>query len=353
MKIMVITGSRSDWSPLEMVAKQLEFSNEVHVVSLWTHLDIPDNVIARAQQSCFVGQHVVSSIASIKPDLAMVLGDRWEVLAASTACYLCETPIAHLSGGDTTPYSADEKMRDAISMLASIHFPTNHRAAQRLIAKLPFDRERIFNVGSPAIDRLLTRPRVPREAILRTYDIKGAQVIVLIAVHPNTGAGVGGPDEIGEIIAACEAFEKGYPGGVTYFVMSPNGDGGHSELRDRLKRFADERLGSRFFDNLPPDQYISILSNCDMMIGNSSSGVFEAPALGIPSIIVGYRQSGRPLTAWRYPEVDRDKIRAAMLSAFQYDRKKTRPTVFGDGTACQKIEAILDTIDPKKLLRSP
>lgn len=343
--ILAITGSRADFAAIHPVAEALRGheQNQVTETSLWNYLNIPDERASQAQQAGYIIHHINGAISASDPEIAILCGDRWEVLAAATACYMRSIPIAHLSGGDRTPFSADDKMRNAISMLASLHFPTYQGAAQELRTILGIDPGRIYSFGAPATDRIIAREVVSREAAFAPTMLEPNTVNVLVAIHPDTGPA---PrlDVCGEVLAACDHLAADLEERVSFYLVSPNGDYGKSTISAKLNNFVGQRINARMLPPLTPEQYIDLLDHCDFMVGNSSSGVYEAPVLGVPSIIVGPRQIGRPKVAFGYAAADRKIIFTAMSTALSAGRVQPT-TIFGKGDASQRIAAVIDRFD--------
>lgn len=362
MRVLIITGSRADWSGLGEVAVALREAGQDVKFCIGGHWKTPDaHTALEAAGFEWSGSYLLPSTDPNLPhpakaiagfavaatadacrfmaiDLAVVCGDRSEVLASALGCHLQGIPIAHIAGGDVTLGSADNRMRDAITMLASMHFPTHAGALDRLINRLGVDGRNVFQFGSPAVDRLLRLPRVSREIVFAPFGLDPSLPTLMVSVHPATVPDA--PDECGEILHALVDLEHRFNETLQIVVTEPNGDDGSRKILNRLMSFADPSTGlRRFVRNLPPDNYIQLLASCDAMLGNSSAGVYEAPVLGVPSVIVGDRQAGRPTTAWGYVKAERLSISAVAYNAVIAGRaRRTEPcTIFGDGTAARKI----------------
>lgn len=374
MRIMVVTGSRADWSALEMTALALTAAGHsvcFCVGACWVPAEarrafadagfawagcylLPDAANATGDRPAAISGLSVAATADacrvFGAKLVLLCGDRYEVLGSALGAYLAGVPIAHLSGGDRTSGSADDAMRDAITALASLHFPTHQDAADRLVA-MGAPVARVHNVGSPAVDRLLALPLVSDADAFPPTGIAQHAVNVMVAVHPETMPGAA--DTCGEVLHGLVELETHVDGDVAFFVAAPCADVGADMMRTQLQAFCDARPGrAALFGNLPPDQYIALLGACDVMVGNSSSGVYEAPVLGVPSVIVGDRQAGRPRTAWAEVPAERGVIARRVRDAVRLSHGLAGVTTFGDGHAAERIAAIIGRIgDPKDLLR--
>ena len=246
MKISVVTGSRADFGMLEWPVKLMREDQffEVEVVKVWNFSFTEAN------------QEIISGT---RPDLLMILGDRYEILAVATAAHLLRIPIAHIAGGDVTEGSYDDAMRDCISRMASIHFVTSTSAMARL-TNMGF--KNIHLVGSPGIDYI-------RHSDWRS---QGVPVIekpyVVVAYYPETIDGTVDLEAVHEAI-----------GGRKAIWIKPNPDMGCEKIPATLE--------------FPHGQFLNVIANCEEFIGNSSSMLYEAPELGVKVRMIGKRQRGR------------------------------------------------------------
>ena len=220
--------------------------------------------------TAFAYLHIQYQIGQHKPDLALVLGDRFEIMAAVLACHLDRVQVAHLCGGDVTEGSYDDAMRDAISRMASVHFVTSTSAMARLTH---MGMRNVHLVGSPGIDYIKHADWKKERPIKEPY--------VVVSYQPET---LDGTNEIQSVIASL-------PAAFPVFIM-PNRDRGSEAIRDAIMEFTDTKRGEHH-DLLPYDEYLNLIHHCDELIGNSSSMVYEAPELGVKTRMIGKRQRGR------------------------------------------------------------
>ena len=335
MKILIFSGSRADWSGLELLSEALKAAgHEIEILKVWPFDPKP---ITRMDAFCVmtsVGHAAINPL--MRNDLVILLGDRYEVLAVATAAYMMGVPIAHLCGGDITIGSDDDQMRDAISILAALHFPSNQNSANRIVG-MGIHPSRVFATGSPAIDRVMNIMETDK-----VYAPTGLVKHVMLAIHPSAGTDV---DECSEILAACEAFEDDLKGKINYLIVDPNADAGNASIADQLGLFIAASPATRsYIGNLEPDKYLSILKRCALIVGNSSCGIYEAPALGVPTINVGARQKGRLMAASvRGVDANRANIRAALRMAI-YMTAREPYSPYGDGNACEGIVAAIGAL---------
>lgn len=285
-------------------------------------------------------------------DAVMVLGDRTEVLAAAAAAVPLRLPILHLEGGHRTAGAIDDAIRHAVTKLAALHF-TATEPYRRRILQMGEAPERVFTVGSTAVDNLMAfgRSRADQVETLAGLDVSGG--FVLATFHPET---LGTRDPADQIAA----FLSGV-GSVTdrpILMTQPNADAGSGVIRMALAEFAAGRLGQvRLVESLGARGYAAALTACDAVVGNSSSGVIEAPAAGVPSVNVGARQDGRlkpdsvidcPLE----PAAVAAALAQALSPAFRA-RAAALPPPFGDGRAGARIVEILERTDFDALAMKP
>ena len=365
-RICVITGSRADYGHLQpvMAAIAAEPALILQVLVCGQHLDprfgdtwkevareftidakvsVPlrdDSNLAVAEATGAILTGVARELARLKPDIVMVLGDRYEILAAGTAALLLNIPIAHLHGGEITEGAMDDAMRHALSKMAALHFVAAQPYRARLL-NMGETPDRVIVSGTPGLDNIDAAPNVSPQAIVKELGLDAAKHLFLITYHPVTltaDAGLTGVDALLKVLG-------GYEDTVMIFT-GINSDPGHAALRERVaafvagdprRRVAVQSLGHR--------RYRGLMKASTAVIGNSSSGLIEAPAFRVPSVNIGDRQKGR----LRSSSVidcgdDAPSIRAAILRAldpaFRTAIAAQHPA-YGGGGAAQKIVAAL------------
>jgi len=316
MKTLVVCGSRADWGAANAIYELLP---EPKKITNPNDLDIHPFIW-------------LGGIKSYCPDLAIVVGDRFEVLRATVELYIAGCCIAHVSGGDITEGSADDSMRHAISKLSHIHFPSNQNSARRLV-QLGEQPNRIHVVGCPSTPaKMLTQP---------------SNDFLLVVWHPNTLAGA--TENMREVEALTSALDEI---NIKKTVIGPNADEGNELIRQHMLSWTG-RSKNTYVDTLSRPAYLDLLQNCAALIGNSSSGLYEAPSYGTPVVNIGDRQLGRitPKNVVNCTNVSVPDI----ISSIQFALKRGRVATsnpYGDGAAAQRIADIISKIDdPKKLLR--
>jgi UDP-N-acetylglucosamine 2-epimerase (non-hydrolysing)/GDP/UDP-N,N'-diacetylbacillosamine 2-epimerase (hydrolysing) len=292
----------------------------------------------------------VSGIAEVlereRPDLVVIVGDRFEQLAAAEAALFLGLPIAHLFGGDITEGAFDESIRHAITKLANLHFVSTAGAARRVI-QLGEDPARVHVVGSPAIDDLIGRPRLSREDLEAQLGVDLHEPVLLVTFHPATRDPQPTGGQVDELLRALER----QPSSTTIVMTRANADPAGRAINARLEAWAAGREQVHVFDSLGNDRYHGLLALATAVVGNSSSGLYEAPSFGVPTVNIGDRQLGRERAT---SVIDVPAEAAAIATGIE--RALATPhaaTVnpYGDGHATERIVKVLRAIRPAELLR--
>lgn len=314
-KICVITGSRADYGLLYWLMKDIEASScfELQLVVTGMHLSpefgLTVNIIENDGFS--IAARVESLVSSdtaigvtkavglgvigfadvyerLHPDLVVILGDRFEIFAAVQAALFARLPIAHIGGGDVTEGAFDEAMRHSISKMSHLHFVTNRDAASRL-ARMGEDPSHIFNVGSPGLDHLYRSHLPDRATLERELGFRFRERNFLITFHPVTLDMM--PSEVQLEILLRALDDSGSDVGLIFTL--PNADTGSRSLTQLVEEYVLSRDNARAYSSLGQKHYLGIMAIADAVIGNSSSGLYEAPSLRTPTVNIGCRQQGR------------------------------------------------------------
>jgi UDP-hydrolysing UDP-N-acetyl-D-glucosamine 2-epimerase len=366
-----VTGSRAEYSHLRWLAREIadDARLELQVLVTGAHLSpqfgetwreieadgftiqekvpVLDGSDRAVDIAAAMGRGVTGMAAALdrlKPDLLIILGDRFEMLAAASAALVMTVPVAHLHGGETTEGAFDESIRHAITKMAHLHFTAAAPYRDRVL-QLGEDPARVFQVGAPGLD-LLTRETLPDRAELEAVlGISLEGLVFLVTYHPVTLSGADPALAVGELLAALDRWPQ-----AKIVVTGVNADTGNSAVSaaftvwqarhpDRVRVVAS--LGHR--------RYMAAMTLAAAVIGNSSSGVIEAPAVGVPTVNLGDRQKGR-LRAESVVDCGEteDEIAAAIATvldpAFR-QRARTQTPPLGRGGASAKIKDILATAD--------
>lgn len=277
-----------------------------------------------------------------RPDVVVVLGDRFEVFAAAQAALLARIPVAHIHGGETTEGAFDEAVRHSITKIAQWHFVAAEPYRRRVI-QLGEAPERVFNVGAPGLDHLTTLRWLSHSELEAALEMTLGSPLLLVTYHPVTLAGAPPEVAMAELLAALEIFP-----GATIVLTYPNADTGGRALIRQIDAFVGCGLGRKAFVSLGQERYLSLMKQADVVIGNSSSGLTEAPALRTATVNLGDRQKGRlKATSIIDAAENRESIAAAIRQALSEPfRRSLAGTVsrYGCGEASKAIVAQLKVL---------
>lgn len=370
--ICVVTGSRADYGLLQWVMHGIRDAPDLDLQLIVTgaHLeprfgltvdqiradgfrvdaavplgltgDTPGEV-AGAMARCLTG--VSQALERLRPDILLVLGDRYEILAAAEAALLQGIPLAHIAGGDVTEGAFDESIRHALTKLSHLHLTTHARAAGR-VAQMGEDPARISVVGSPGLDQLRQMSLLQGAALETALGAPLGVRNLLITYHPVTLEADHGLQGFEALLAALDTF----PEDVVAWITRPNADPGHVAIEATLNRWATGRPNAHVFASLGQIRYLSLMAQVDAVVGNSSSGLYEAPSLGVPTVDIGDRQKGRLAAASviRCP-AEQAAIAEAIRQAFVLDCRGIE-NPYGDGFSARRIVEVLRAAPPREAL---
>lgn len=340
-KICIVTGSRADYGLLYWLMKDIQASPlfELQLVVTGMHLSpefgltvnhIEENgfTIAARVESLLSSDTAIGVTKAVglgvigfadvyerlRPDLVVVLGDRFEIFAAAQAALFARLPIAHIGGGDVTEGAFDEAMRHSISKMSHLHFVTNRDAASRL-ARLGENPGHIFNVGSPGLDHL-HRSHLPDRAMLeRELGLQFREINFLITFHPVTLDMMPSEDQLEMLL---EALDESGPDVGLIFTL-PNADTEGRAIIQRVEEYVSCRGNAQAYPSLGQERYLGTMAIADVVIGNSSSGLYEAPSLRTPTVNIGRRQQGRLKAASVYDcPPEKEAITKAIAQALAF-----------------------------------
>jgi UDP-N-acetylglucosamine 2-epimerase (non-hydrolysing)/GDP/UDP-N,N'-diacetylbacillosamine 2-epimerase (hydrolysing) len=285
---------------------------------------------------------------ALRPNLIVLLGDRFEILAAAQAALVAKIPVAHIAGGDTTEGAYDEAIRHSITKMAHLHFVTNERAAQR-VRQLGENPAHIFNVGSPGIDCIKRAKLLGRPELEQQLGLKFLPRNLLITFHPPTLDAEPADLQFQALLTALDGLPAGQFG---LFFTRANADTGGRKLNQMIDDFVATRPHARAFISLGQQRYLSLMAQVDAIVGNSSSGIYEAPSFKKPTVNIGDRQKGRllPDSVINCAPVS-GQIATAIEAALRKDCSRTI-NPYGDGESARRILATLKEFpDPGSLIK--
>ena len=283
----------------------------------------------------------------LKPDLLLLLGDRFEILAAAVAATIAGIPIAHLHGGEITEGVMDDAIRHAITKMSHLHFTSaeGHRAR---VIQMGEDPERVFNVGAPGVDEAVNTHLLDKSAMEKELRVTLKEPVLLLTYHPVLISG-DPAHGLNELLAALGELD------ASFVFTRPNADPGGRILNHLIDAFVASRPGrATAVTSLGQQRYISMLAIADVVVGNSSSGLIEAPAMGTPTVNVGTRQSRR-LRGESVIDAaeDRESIAAAIRQALapEFQAKVAKLTSpYGAGGAAKRIADAIASADLSEIL---
>jgi UDP-hydrolysing UDP-N-acetyl-D-glucosamine 2-epimerase len=370
--ICVVTGGRAEYGLLQPVMEDIRACPDLQLqlIVTGTHLeprfgmtvgqieadgfaidariplglehDAPADII-RAMAVCLTG--VSDALERLTPDLILVLGDRYEIFAAAQAALIHGVPIAHIAGGDVTEGAFDESLRHALTKLAHLHLTTNAQAAER-VARMGEEGWRIHVVGSPGLDQLRRLELLRGEALETALGATLGERNLLVTYHPVTLETDRGLAGFKALLGGLDAV----PRAIVKWITRPNADPGGMAIEAALDQWSAGREDVRVFASLGQVRYLSLMAQVDAVIGNSSSGLYEAPSLGVPTVDVGDRQKGRLAAASviRCP-AEPGAVADSVRSAFDLDCTHAA-NPYGDGDSARRIVEILRNAPDRQAL---
>jgi UDP-hydrolysing UDP-N-acetyl-D-glucosamine 2-epimerase len=328
------------WRTIEAEGFTIDYKVDMHLAG-----DSPA-AITRSTGRGVIG--FADAFEQIRPDLVLVLGDRFEILAAVQACLFTRIPVAHIAGGDATEGAVDESIRHAITKMAHLHFVTNAQAAAR-VRQMGENPAHIFLTGSPGIDFIKTHHLLTRDQLATLVGLPLTDRLLAVTFHPATLDPLPQDAQMRQLLDALDTFD---PADTSIVFTMSNADAEGRELMALVTDYIRSRPHTRAFTSLGQTNYLSLMAHADAVVGNSSSGLYEAPTLKTPTVNIGDRQKGRlQASSVINCPADAAAIARAIQQAYQLD---TRETVnpYGNGDASAKIVAILESLEnPTALLQ--
>lgn len=370
-KIFVVTGSRADYGLLRPLIRRIQKSEilELMLVVTGSHLSAEfgltaDEIVADGHQIYAQVEMQLSSDSGVgtgkslglgiigfsdalnmaKPDAILVLGDRYEILAVVCAALFLGIPVVHLHGGEKTEGSFDDAIRHAITKMSQYHFVAAPEYRHRVI-QLGEQPDRVVVSGGLGVDAAHRANLLSRKELEQELGFTLASKNLLITFHPAPLSQSDSVTELSELLEALHHFDH-----CQLLFTGPNADSQGRELKRMTLKFCNERPNAHFIESLGSSKYYSCLSIFDAMVGNSSSGLAEAPSFGLPTINVGDRQQGR-LRAETVVDVPASKpIISSAIEAILKSRERTVPNrdtevPYGEPGSTEIIAKMLENTD--------
>lgn len=286
--------------------------------------------IVRSMGYC--SQGMADVLEELQPDVVVVLGDRYELLPIVSAALVMGTPVAHLSGGDITEGAIDNEVRNAVSMMSAIHFPGVESSAENLMRMLGSDAP-IFTAGEPGLESFLRFDLMSRSELAENIGLDVDKKWCLVTLHSETKLSL--EENLGMAQNLFEAMQEAK--GVQFVISKANADYGGMQINEFWEKAVKQDTDKyHLFTSLGQRRYLSFMQQTVGVIGNSSSGIVEAPFLGIPVINIGDRQKGRHLCK-NVIQCDRTKVGIEDAFTKMYAQPKIVDTYYGDGHTSEFI----------------
>jgi UDP-hydrolysing UDP-N-acetyl-D-glucosamine 2-epimerase len=313
-RMCVVTTSRSDYGLLRWLMRAIREDGELQlqVIATGMHLcpefgltyrnieqdgfsiDCRVEMLLSADSESAVTKSIgigliafADALEDLRPDVLVILGDRFELLSAAIAALIAKIPIAHIHGGETSEGAVDEGVRHAITKMASVHFAATE-AYRRRIIQMGEDPDFVFAYGAPGLDALQQMTLLTKPELESHLDFSLESPTAILTYHPVTLETDTAAEQIENLLAAL------LQEGVRAVITKANADAQGRLISRRFEEFCATRPADyRFFDSLGQKVYLSCLRHLDLMVGNSSSGLIEAPSFGLPVVNIGDRQRGR------------------------------------------------------------
>lgn len=375
-RIALVTGSRADWGLLAGLARRLAADPrfDLRIVATGAHLErkmgrtlaeidrpiaarVPapqkdDSKMAAAQATGKALAGFAEAFERMAPEMVVLLGDRFEIFAAAGAATLLGIPLAHIHGGELTLGAVDDALRHAITKMAHLHFTAAKPYAKRVI-QMGEAPKRVFVTGAPGVDAIAETDFIDPARLGRDLGLALHHPLLLITYHPVTQRKDDEAKAVAALLAALDRFAK-----ARIVITGVNVDPGRSKIARRLAAYATHHADRvSLHASLGQRRYLSVMALADVVIGNSSSGIIEAPALGVPTVDIGSRQGGRLKArsvigaAESTPAIAR-AITRALDPAFRRSLRRQMLPYGGPGAAA-RMHAILAATDWSKLSPKP
>lgn len=312
-KIAVVTGSRAEYGLLSNTLRLIVSSNDLDLLLIVTGMHLSPEfgytvdevtkdgftiaerveMVLSSDTPVGMGKSIglgvigfVDCFKRLEPDILVVLGDRFEIFAAVTAAMAMNLPIAHISGGDVTEGSIDEQIRHAITKMSHLHFVAMERHAQR-VRKMGEEAWRVHVVGEPCIDSIRSMEKMSKQDVRRAIGVDLCRTTAFVTYHPVTLQPSETATQVRNLFSVLDRLD------ADIILTYPNADSGGRLIIKEIEEFIKTHPHAKAFKSLGSKLYLNLLANVDVIIGNSSSGIVEAPSFKLPSVNIGKRQQGR------------------------------------------------------------
>lgn len=375
-KICVVTGTRAEYGLLYWLLKEIESDKdlELQLIATGMHLSpefgltyqtiekefkinkkiemllSSDTSVGISKSMGLAQISFAESYDELKPDVVVVLGDRYEIFSATSAAMIAKIPIAHLHGGEKTEGAFDESIRHSITKMSHLHFTATNEYKNRVI-QLGEHPSRVFNVGGMGIENIKRLKLLSKDEFEKSIEFKLNSKNILVTFHPVTLENSTAKEQFQQLLDAIDELED-----TNIIFTKANSDTDGRVINQMIDEYVTKNSHkSIVFTSLGQLRYLSALQYVDAVVGNSSSGLAEAPSFKIGTINIGDRQKGRIKAS---SVIDCEPNKDSILKSFEklYSKEfpetlKTTINPYGDGCASKKIVEILKSVDLKNILK--
>jgi GDP/UDP-N,N'-diacetylbacillosamine 2-epimerase (hydrolysing) len=375
-KICVVTGTRAEYGLLYWLLKEIEADKELQLQVIVTGMHLSpefgltykeiekefkinkkiemllssDTSVGISKSMGLAQISFAESYDELKPDIVIVLGDRYEIFSATSAAMIAKIPIAHLHGGEKTEGAFDESIRHSITKMSHLHFTATEEYKNRVI-QLGEHPSRVFNVGGMGIENIKRLKLLSKDEFEKSIEFKLNSKNILVTFHPVTLENSTAKEQFQQLLDAIDELED-----TNIIFTKANSDTDGRVINQMIDEYVTKNSNkSVVFTSLGQLRYLSALQYVDAVVGNSSSGLAEAPSFRIGAINIGDRQKGRIKAS---SVIDCEPNKDSILKSFEklYSKEfqetlKTTINPYGDGYASKKIVEILKSVDLKNILK--
>lgn len=365
-KVSVLTATRAEYGLLKPIIKKMNKTEEfdVRVVVTGAHLSPEfgltykeieeDGIMIDEKIEILLSADTPSAISKsmglamisfadyfnrLMPDMLILLGDRYETLAVATVAMNHRIPIAHLYGGETTEGAVDESIRHAITKLSYLHFTSTEEYRKRVI-QMGENPERVYYVGAIGIENILNEKLMSKSELEESIHVKLDEPYAMVTFHPVTLEDNKSKEHVKALLDVCGSYKN-----MKFIFTKANADSNGRIINKLIDDFVEKNNNTAAFMSLGIVKYLSALKYCAMIIGNSSSGLVEAPSFGIPTINIGDRQKGRMQadSVINCKPIKEDIEKAIDLAISDMFKKKAKNAInpYGDGNTSSKIVEVI------------
>ena len=379
IKVCVITSARSEYGLMRWLMEDLKRSDDfqLQIIVTGSHLmknfgltyreiesdgfcidaKIPfqldkSDAVSIGQATVALSGSLVKALSDLEPHIVLVMGDRYELLSVMTACVLTTIPIAHISGGEITEGAIDDQIRHAMTKVSHLHYVANEVYAAR-VYQMGEENWRVCVCGEPGLDNLDRQPVMKIDELQKNLGLNLSKPTALVTFHPVTLELENLDWQLKELLKALEQAAEELE--LQYLITFPNADPSSSNIIKAWEEFTYKRTDRKLVKSLGQTRYLSALRYLSMMIGNSSSGLVEAPSFSMPVVNIGNRQQGRMKgknvfdVGYTHTEINK-----GIKHALSWDRTISCFNPYGNGNSSLKIlehlRYVFSNYNPKQLI---